>query len=196
MKKTFILILGGIYLRLVSKIDRCIMRQIDSRLTCRFMNRFMPFMTMLGDLGTIWLVTAILLLFMKRVRLYGISVIVIVCFCAFLCDIVIKPIVRRLRPFVLNTEMQLLIRTPGGYSFPSGHTSSSIGAAYALFKMNRWVGLAGFLVAALIALSRMYLHVHYPTDVLAGALLGLLCGALIFKLIIFIDCLSALPAIQ
>lgn len=153
-------------------------------------------MTMLGDLGTIWLVTAIFLLFMKNFRLYGVSVIVIVCFCAFLCDVVIKPIVRRLRPFVLNAELRLLIRTPGGYSFPSGHTSSSVGAAYVLFQMNRWVGLAGFVVAALIALSRMYLHVHYPTDVFAGALLGLICAALIFELILFVDCLPAVPAIR
>lgn len=155
----------------------------------------MPLMTMMGDLGIIWLLTAILIIPMKRFRLYGVSIIVIVAACAFLGDIVIKPLVRRLRPFAANTKLRLIIRTPGGYSFPSGHTSSSVGAAYVLFQMNHWVGLAGFLVAALIALSRLYLHVHYPTDVLAGALLGLLCGMFILKLIFYIYFLSILPVI-
>lgn len=196
MKKKRMLNRGGIILRLVSKIDRGVMRQIDSRMTCRFMNKFMPFMTMLGDLGTVWLVTAIFLLFMKRFRFYGVSVIATVCFCAFLCDVVIKPIVRRLRPFVTNTELRLLIRTPGGYSFPSGHTSSSVGAAYVLFQMNRWVGIAGFLVAALIALSRMYLHVHYPTDVMAGALIGLVCAVVIFNLVFYFYYASAVTVVR
>lgn len=183
-------------MHLITKIDRGIMRQIDSHMSCRFMDKFMPFMTMLGDLGTVWLVTAIFLLFMKRFRFYGVSVIAAVCICAFLCDVIIKPIVRRLRPFVKNAELQLLIRTPGGYSFPSGHTSSSIGAAYVLFKMNRWVGLVGFIIAALIALSRMYLHVHYPTDVLAGALIGIVCAAVVFRLIFYVYYCSAVSVVR
>lgn len=177
-------------MNLISKTDRAVIHFIDQHLTSRFMDKFMSVMTMLGDLGIVWMVTGIFLIPMPKYRIYGISMMIIVMFSAFLGDVVIKPLVRRLRPFVKNKTIRLIIRNPGGYSFPSGHTSSSVGAAYVLMKMNVWVGIAGIIVAALIAFSRIYLHVHYPTDVFAGAALGLICGVLILELIFHLYFLS------
>lgn len=177
----------------ISRADRAVIHFIDKHLACRFMDKFMPAMTMLGDLGIVWMITAIFLIPMRRYRIYGISMIVIVLVSAFLGDIVIKPLVRRMRPFVKNKTIRLIIRNPGGYSFPSGHTSSSVGAAYVLLQMNLWVGIAGIIVAGLIAFSRVYLHVHYPTDIFAGAVLGLICGILILSFIFHLSFLSVIP---
>lgn len=177
----------------ISRADRAIIHFIDKHLACRFMDKLMSIMTMLGDLGIIWMVTAIFLIPMRRYRVYGISMIIIVLVSAFLGDIVIKPLVRRLRPFVKNKTIRLIIRNPGGYSFPSGHTSSSVGAAYVLLQMNLWVGVVGIIVAGLIAFSRVYLHVHYPTDIFAGAVLGLICGVLILEFIFHLYFLSTVP---
>ena len=74
--------------------------------------------------------------------------------------------------------MQLLIAVPRDYSFPSGHTQASFAAASALMQTNKKAGISAYILAALIAFSRLYLYVHFPTDVLAGILIGICCGLL------------------
>ena len=91
---------------------------------------------------------------------------------------ILKPLVARPRPFTSDPARILLIPRPEDYSFPSGHTAVSFAAASAaLFMKKRKTGVAFGAVACLIAFSRLYLYVHYPTDVLAGAVIGILCGA-------------------
>ena len=87
--------------------------------------------------------------------------------------------VRRIRPCDINDAVRLLIPYPSDYSFPSGHTAVSFAAASALyFAGEKYLWKAALVLAAFIAFSRMYLYVHYPTDILGGALLGILCGYL------------------
>ena len=69
-------------------------------------------------------------------------------------------------------------RVPKDYSFPSGHTQASFAAATALFTGNKKAGICAYVLAALIAFSRLYLYVHFPTDVLAGVVIGICCGLL------------------
>ena len=89
----------------------------------------------------------------------------------------LKPLFARVRPCDVNQAVQLLIANPGGYSFPSGHTSASFAAASVLcFREKRKVAVPALLLAALIGFSRMYLYVHYPTDIAGGILLGTLMG--------------------
>lgn len=88
-------------------------------------------------------------------------------------------LVRRIRPCDINDAVRLLIPYPSDYSFPSGHTAVSFAAASALyFAGEKYLWKAALVLAAFIAFSRMYLYVHYPTDILGGALLGILCGYL------------------
>ena len=90
---------------------------------------------------------------------------------------ILKPLFARVRPCDVNQAVQLLIANPGGYSFPSGHTSASFAAASVLrFREKRKVAVPALLLAALIGFSRMYLYVHYPTDIAGGILLGTLMG--------------------
>jgi undecaprenyl-diphosphatase len=93
-----------------------------------------------------------------------------------LCNLLIKPLVARPRPFTINTDIRLLITAPTDYSFPSGHTAASFAVAFSLlFGKNKLCSLA-FILSALIAFSRLYLYVHYPTDVFAGILIGCFIG--------------------
>lgn len=95
-----------------------------------------------------------------------------------LCNGILKNLVARVRPCDVNTTVQLLIPRPEDYSFPSGHTAASFATTAALFfagkKKKLWIPALGLSV--LIAFSRLYLYVHYPTDVLGGLLVGILCG--------------------
>ena len=94
----------------------------------------------------------------------------------------LKNLVARTRPYDLANPVlpkrELLINAPTDYSFPSGHTLASFEAATALYKDHTVYGFAAFVLALLIAFSRIYLQVHYPSDVLGGAILGFLLGLL------------------
>ena len=91
-------------------------------------------------------------------------------------NMILKPLVARLRPFTVNTAVELLIPPPADFSFPSGHTYASFASSTAILRNNRRIGSCALVLAILIAFSRLYLYVHYPTDVLFGILLGILAG--------------------
>ena len=91
-------------------------------------------------------------------------------------NVVLKNLVMRPRPFVTHTDLTALLVPEDPWSFPSGHTLSSFAAASALYFFHHKTGFLAFLLAAAIAFSRLYASVHYPTDVLAGAVIGVLCG--------------------
>lgn len=139
---------------------------------------FFPLVTKLGDGGIFWILMTVALLIFPRTRKLGVT-----CAVALLIDVVlvnglIKNLAARTRPYVVNPDIALLIPKPGEYSFPSGHAAASFSFVGALlFSKCRWWIPAGVL-ALVIAFSRLYLYVHYPTDVLCGALFGLLFGFL------------------
>ena len=88
-------------------------------------------------------------------------------------NMILKPLVARMRPFTVNTAIELLIPPPTDFSFPSGHTYASFASATAICRNNRKIGVPALILASLIAFSRLYLYVHYPSDVLGGAVVGL-----------------------
>lgn len=90
----------------------------------------------------------------------------------------LKPLVARERPCWINESVHLLVAMPKDYSFPSGHTQASFASATAIFHVNKKAGVCAFILAVLIAFSRLYLYVHFPTDVLAGIGIGVICGLL------------------
>lgn len=136
----------------------------------------MVFITTLGNAGAVWLLLGGALLAVPKTRRIGAAVLLAVGLEVLLCSGVLKPFVARLRPCDVNPTVQLLISRPADYSFPSGHTGASFAAASALWFSRCRGRTAAVLLACAIAFSRLYLYVHYPSDVLAGALLGILCG--------------------
>jgi undecaprenyl-diphosphatase len=91
-----------------------------------------------------------------------------------IANVLLKNLVARVRPYDVNTAVNLLISKPTDWSFPSGHTTASFGAAAALLYADKKFGIAAYIIAAIIAFSRMYLYVHYPTDILGGIAVGTL----------------------
>lgn len=138
-----------------------------------FMDSIMPPISALADSGLIWIVLTLILLCTKRFRSAGQASAISLIFMLISGNIILKPLVGRIRPYDVNTAIQLLISAPTDFSFPSGHTFASFACSTALFLEDRRLGVPALILAGLIAFSRLYLYVHYPTDVLAGLLLGI-----------------------
>ena len=147
---------------------------IQNTFKCEFLDRFMPIITRLANKGVFWIALAILFLLIKRTRKTGLSMAVALILGFIIGNIVLKNVVGRIRPYDVNTDFALLIHTLKDYSFPSGHTLCSFEGAVCIFIRNKKWGVAALILASLIAFSRRYLYVHYPTDVLAGIILGTL----------------------
>ena len=156
-------------------IDNKGLNYISEKCKNRTFDRIMPIITMMGNLGIIWLIISSLLFLKVEYRIIGVSVILALVLTTIIGEGIIKHIVRRSRPFQDNEE-ELVINKPITYSFPSGHTASSFAALAVLLQMNGKLGLILSPIATLIAFSRVYLKVHYPTDVIFGMFLGFTCG--------------------
>ena len=142
-----------------------------------FLDDAMRFVTRLGNFAIVWIILAWVLILIPKTRRIGFVVMAAVILDSILCNVILKNIFVRPRPCDVNTAINLLIPRPLGYSFPSGHTSASFAAVAALyFSGERKIWKAALALAILIAFSRMYLYVHYPTDVLGGIICGIICG--------------------
>ena len=146
------------------------------------LDAFFTFITYLGDEGIIWIIAAVVMLFFKKSRKCGIMVAMALIIGLIVGNLGLKNIFARPRPFTVNSDMlkYLLVSPPNSYSFPSGHTMSSVECAVAIFLFNKKWGIPALILASLIGFSRCYLYVHYPTDVLAGALLGIAIGFAVY----------------
>nr|WP_308565378.1 phosphatase PAP2 family protein [uncultured Peptostreptococcus sp.] len=156
--------------------DMAILDLIQSNIRTGFMDAIMPFITQLGDAGLIWIILSIGLIIPKKTRKIGFVMIIALILNGIICNIILKPMLARIRPFDVNTAVKLLINKPRDFSFPSGHTSASFTAASVLFFRKSKLFVPSLVLAFLISFSRIYLYVHYPSDVLAGLVLGILCG--------------------
>ena len=152
------------------------------------LDKILAFITSLGNVGIIWIVLAVVLLILPKTRKTGIIVAAALLMDLVLCNLILKNLVARVRPYDINTAIAILIKKPLDFSFPSGHTAASFAAMTALFlaKMKKaWI--AALVLAVLIAFSRLYFYVHYPTDVLGGAVVGILSGIIGYAIVEKID---------
>ncbi|MDD6380428.1 MAG: phosphatase PAP2 family protein [Lachnospiraceae bacterium] len=142
------------------------------------LDRIEPFITLFGDAGIFWiLLTVAILIFVKDKRV-GITCALALASEAIIV-VILKNTVCRSRPIWLDPTVQMLVKIPKDYSFPSGHSAASFSVAVSIFLYKKRWGIAAIILAALIAISRMYLFVHFPTDVIVGTLIGI-SMALIF----------------
>ncbi len=138
------------------------------------LDKIMIFITSLGDKGMIWILATVLLLIPKKTRKAGMVSAVALLGSLLFNNMLIKNIVQRPRPYVNLEDLRIIIPRPSEYSFPSGHSSSSFAAAVSFYRLlPKKFGIPAIVLAGLIAFSRLYVGVHYPTDVLAGALMGI-----------------------
>ena len=145
-------------------------------LRCGFLDAVVPWVTSLGDKGLIWIALTAVLLVIPRTRRIGVAVAVSLILELLLCNVLLKPLIARPRPFDVAGFDGLLVAPPGDFSFPSGHTGASFACAAALFFSGSRLWVPTLALAVVMGFTRLYLYVHSPIDVLAGALLGVATG--------------------
>lgn len=148
-----------------------------------FLDRFMTAVTSLGDKGWFFIVLGIILFCFKRTRKMGAAVLLSLAAGGLIGNVVLKNLVMRDRPCWIDESVRLLIQNPKDFSFPSGHTLASFETAVSIFLYNRKWGVPVIVLASVIALSRLYLFVHFPTDVLSGMALGIFIGWYVYRTI-------------
>ena len=155
-----------------------ILNFIQDTFACPFLDKVMPIITIFGDKGIFWIAVALILIIIKKTRKTGVMMGTALLLGLIIGNVILKNAIARTRPYDVNTAMQaeLLVKALSDFSFPSGHTLASFEAATVLLIRDKRFGIPALVLAVLIALSRLYLYVHYPTDVLAGALLGAFIG--------------------
>ncbi len=157
-------------------MELAILDWIQSHLRCGFLDAVLPVITRTADHGELWIILALVLLAIRNQRKYGAAVACGLVLDLVSCNLLLKPLVGRIRPFAVNTAVELLVKAPLDASFPSGHTAASFAAVFALKAAGSPLWKPALAVAVVISFSRLYLYVHWPSDVLAGALLGAAVG--------------------
>ena len=159
--------------------DLPVLDWIQANLKSAVMDTVMPIITVFGDGGIFWMVMAALLFIIPKTRKTGLGMAIAMMIGLIVCNITLKPLVARIRPYDLQLQefgitIQLLGDKMHDFSFPSGHTIASFEAAVVMLKNSKKLGIPAMILAVLISFSRLYLYVHYPTDVIASIILGTL----------------------
>ncbi len=175
------------FVEIITNIDFSILDFIQENIRNAFLDPVMAVLGYLGEAGAVWIILGIVLLFFRKTRPAGVCMLAAMALGYLIGDIGIKHLVARPRPFLVNTDVDLYINAPTSHSFPSGHSTASFAAVTSLFGMlkeKRWIAYSALGLAILIVFSRLYNYVHYPSDVLCGMILGIICGTImiiIFK---------------
>lgn len=173
---------------LAVSFDLPILAWIQENMTSPLMDTVMPIITMFGDAGIFWMVCAAVLFLIPKTRRTGLGMAFAMAMGLVICNMILKPLVGRMRPYDFQIDVlgmkwedflvagKLLIEEHGDKSFPSGHTIASFEACSVLMLADKRLGIPATILAFLIAFSRLYLYVHYPTDVIVSIILGTLLG--------------------
>ena len=139
-----------------------------------WLTEILRFLTTIGESGAVWIVLSIILACIPKTRKCGLTMMLAMAITYLLGNLFLKNVIARPRPCAVDPSVTLKIPYPSEYSFPSGHTSNGFTAAVTIFYYYRKAGIVSLVMAAVIAFSRLYFFVHYPTDILGGLVLGTL----------------------
>ena len=168
---------------LAVSFDLPILDWIAANLWCPILDTVMPIITMFGDGGIFWIAISVILMITKKHRNTGLAMAFALTMGLLVCNIILKPGVARIRPYdfqlqYFGKEIALIAGGMHDFSFPSGHTIASFEACTALMLGNKKFGIPATILAILVAFSRLYLYLHYPTDVITSIVLGVAFGIL------------------
>lgn len=168
-------------------LDGGILLFLQEHVRCAFLSSFLIPLTYAGEAGTIWIIISILLLFFKKTRKTGVISLLSLLVCWLFNDYILKVLVARPRPFLSVEGLVPAVKPPSSYSFPSGHANASFAAAGIYWrglkeKNVNWLRICLLVLAFLMAFSRLYVGVHYPSDVLCGILEGTIGSTIIWHL--------------
>jgi len=166
-------------LEAIRAFDLAVLNFLQSTVKCAFLDPVMAFFSYLGEKGIFWIAIGLIMLFFKRTRATGLMLLCAMLLGFLIGEIGLKNIIDRARPFTQSTNVVPNISLPSSSSFPSGHSASSAAAAAVLVGRHGRYAIPAVVVAALIAFSRLYNYVHYPSDVICGIILGTLCALMV-----------------
>ena len=199
-----------------TQFDGNLLIGIQHALNADWLTPIMKSITFLGEAGVFWIIMCLVLLLFRKTRRLGIICSLSLLFTFIVCNLILKPSVDRVRPWVTFRMVNAMLPPPGDASFPSGHSANSMGTAWALFiatmpvktaagrsydevKCLGWkgegvspqtmhrLGIAAVVLAVLIGISRLYLGMHYPSDVVCGLLIGMIVATIVYKIILKIE---------
>ena len=136
------------------------------------LDKLMVWLSVAGDAGILWITLGVVLLIFPKYRKIGIQTLIAIAVTFVVGNLILKNLFERERPSWIDPNIELLIKNPTDFSFPSGHSMNGFTAAVAILYNDRKLGIPAILLAAVIAFSRLYNFVHFPTDIFAGALIG------------------------
>jgi len=167
----------------IQNMDALILLYIQNHIRADFMDGFWKAVTFLGNGGWFWIVLAILLLFTVKTRRAGFCALLAMAAGFLITNVLLKNLVGRIRPYDVINGLVPLIARQSDASFPSGHACASFASAFVYLRTlpGRW-GAAALTLAILISFSRLYVGVHYPSDVIAGIVIGIVSGWMVLTL--------------
>jgi undecaprenyl-diphosphatase len=161
---------------LIQNFDETIIFFIQNTCHNTVTDTIFPIITYIGEAGIVWILLAFLMIIFKKSRIYGILILVAMLGCYLFGELFLKNVICRVRPCNQFPDIKMLIAKPLSYSCPSGHSGSSFAATTVLFFYDKKKGYFALILSLLIVFSRVFLFVHYPTDCIFGAALGILFG--------------------
>ena len=161
---------------MIQQMDFQILDWIQANIRSPWLDWLAPKITFLCDGGWFWILITLLFLLWKKNRRWGGQMVIGLILCVIFGNLLLKHLAARPRPCWINQDILMLVPVPKDFSFPSGHSMVSMTISTILLRFDRRVGIPAVILAVLIALSRLYLYVHFPTDVLVGGLMGILFG--------------------
>ena len=168
----------------IFNFDASILLWIQNNLRGPVLNPVMTFITQLGDKGLFWIVLTLVLLCFRKTRKAGVTSAIAMVIGLIVVNIILKNWLARIRPYELIGELQLMIEKQKDFSFPSGHATNSFACAWVLFRdLKKRYGVPALVLAILISFSRLFVGVHYPTDIFAGVAIGI-CAAELARVIV------------
>lgn len=164
------------------EIENSILLWIQDNMRNGLLTPIFVFITRLGDLGFIWIAGSVALLISKKTRKIGIMCIISLGLSVLIDNVLLKNIVARTRPYEIIPGLTSIIGAQKDFSFPSGHTGSSFAVAVVMYReLPKKYGIPALVLAFLIGFSRLYVGVHYPSDVICGALIGTVLAVFVSK---------------
>lgn len=164
--------------------DFPILDWIQHNLRNGFCDWFFPTITHLGDAGLFWILLTAILLIIPKTRKIGLCSALALILDLLICNVALKPLIDRMRPYNMEEYktlgLELLTSIQKDASFPSGHTAGSFASAIAIIIYDRRLGIPAVILATIIAFSRLYVAVHFPSDVFAGALVGIAAAVIAY----------------